>query len=160
MHSSPEGNLMSHTTIDTAVARRMVEASAIRGAVIVGLQGGWGVMLKVGLTEKPLGTQRTDKPRTWTSLDTCMAYLRDELKIVHVDGLDASNYSAAPIHTRRRQDAAERMKAAHEAAADTDWLRDKVGASRAGLKVGTNRVIPAEEWAAKRAKKSKPARTT
>jgi hypothetical protein len=151
---------MSHTTIDTAVARRMVEASAIRGAVIVGLQGGWGVRLKVGMTEKPLGTQRTDKPRTWTSLDTCMAYLRNELKIVRVDGLDASNYSAAPIHTRRRQDTAERMKAAHEAAAYTDWLRDNVGASRAALEAGTNRVIPSEEWATKRAKKAKAARTT
>ena len=48
----------------------------------------------------------------------------------------------------------ERMKAAHEAGY-TDWLRDKVGASRAALEEGTNQVIPAKEWAAKRAKKAK-----
>jgi hypothetical protein len=146
---------MSHTTIDTAVARRMVEASVIRGAVIVGQQGGWGVMLKVGMTEKPLGTQRTDKPRTWSSLDTCMAYLRDELKILRIDGLDASNYSAAPIHKRRRQDAAERMKAAHAAAAYNAWLKAKVDASLAGIEDGSNRIIPEDEWAAIRAKKVK-----
>jgi hypothetical protein len=86
----------------------MVAPSAIRGAVIVGHQGGWGVMLEVGTTEKPLGTQRTDKPRIWASLDTCMAY-----------------------------------------------LRDKVGASRAALEEGTDQMIPAKEWAAKRAKKAK-----
>ena len=52
----------------------------------------------------------------------------------------------------------ERMKAAHEAAAYTDWLRDKVGASRAALEEGTNQVIPAKEWAARRAKKAKVSR--
>ena len=48
---------MSDHTIDTALARRMVEASAIRGASIIGQPGGWSVMLKLGMTEKPLGTQ-------------------------------------------------------------------------------------------------------
>src|SRR5512137_1765359 len=103
---------MSTHTIDTAMARRMVEASAISGAAIIGKPGGWSVMLKFGATEKPLGAQRTDRPRTWASLDTCMAYLREELKLVRVDTLDASNYSAAPTNKRRRQDVAERMKAA------------------------------------------------
>ncbi len=67
---------MSTHTIDTAMARRMVEASAIQGASIIGQPGGWSVMLKLGTIEKPLGAQRTDKPRTWRSLDTCMDYLK------------------------------------------------------------------------------------
>jgi hypothetical protein len=113
-------------TIDTPNARRLVDAAAIRGAAIVGQPGGWCVMLKIGMTETPLGTQRTDKPRTWSSLDSCMQYLRDELQIVKVDGIDASNYSAAVVHRRRRQDAAERMKAAHEAAAYRKWLASEV----------------------------------
>lgn len=51
---------MSTHTIDTAVARQMVEAHAIRSASIIGQPGGWCVMLKLSMTEKPLGTQRTD----------------------------------------------------------------------------------------------------
>ncbi len=116
-------------TIDTAMARRMVEASAIRGATIIGQPGGWSVMLKVGMTEKPLGTQRTDKPRMWRSLDTCMAYLRSELRIVRVDMLDASNYSDSEVTRLSRKDSAERMKRAHEAAAYDAWFRAQVQAA-------------------------------
>jgi len=117
---------MSTHTIDTAMARRMVEASAIRGASIIGQPGGWSVMLKMGMVEKPLGTQRTDKPRTWRSLDTCMDYLRNELHIVRVEMLDASNYSDSEVTRRPRKDAAERMKRAHEAAAYDSWFREQV----------------------------------
>jgi hypothetical protein len=113
-------------TIDTLLARQMVEAAALRGASIIGQPGGWSVMLKIGKTEKPLGTQRTDKPRTWRSLDSCMTYLRDELHIVRVDGIDASQYSAASVHTKRRADSSARMKAAHEAAAYDKWFRAQV----------------------------------
>ena len=120
---------MSTHTIDTALARRMVEACAIRGASIIGQPGGWSVMLKMGMMEKPLGTQRTDKPRTWRSLDTCMEYLRSELRIVRVDMLDASNYSDSDVTRRPRRDAAERMKRAHEAAAYDQWFREQVQAS-------------------------------
>ena len=120
---------MSAHTIDTAMARRMVEASAIRGASIIGQPGGWSVMLKLGLQEILLGTQRTGKPRTWRSLDTCMEYLRTELHIIHVDGIDASNYSAPSTQTYRRGDAAERMKNAHEAASYDKWFRTQIQAA-------------------------------
>jgi len=117
---------MSEHTIDTAMARRMVEAGAIRGAYIIGLPGGWSVMLKLGMTEKPLGTQRTDKPRMWRSLDTCMDYIKKELHIVRVDLLDASNHSAADVTRSKRADSSARMKRAHEAAAYDTWFRDQV----------------------------------
>lgn len=45
-------------TIDTATARRMAEAGAIRGVSIVGQPGGWSVMIKIGTHEKPLGSQK------------------------------------------------------------------------------------------------------
>lgn len=115
-----------NTTIDTAMARRLVEAGAIRGASIIGLPGGWSVMLKLGMTEQPLVTQRTDKPRTWRSLDTCMEYLRHDLHIVRVDTLDASNYSDVDVTSRPRKDASERLKRAHEAAAYDAWFRKQV----------------------------------
>lgn len=87
---------MSANTIDTAMAKRMVEAAAIRGASIIGQPGGWAVMLKLGMHEKPLGVQRSDKPRVWRSLDACMAYLKNELHIARIDLLDATNAGRSP----------------------------------------------------------------
>jgi hypothetical protein len=120
---------MSTHTIDTAMARRMVEASAIRGASIIGVPGGWSVMLKLGLTEKALGSQRRDTPRLWRSLDTCIAYLRKDLHIARVDLLDASNHSEVDVSRSTRADASERMKQAHAAAAYDKWFRVQVQAS-------------------------------
>ena len=120
---------MSTQTIDSAMARRMVEASAIHGAAIIGRPGGWSVMLKLGEVERLLGTQRTDKPRIWRSLDTCMNYLRNELHIVRVDLLDATHYTEGDVGLRPREDAAERMKRAHEAAAYDAWFREQVQTS-------------------------------
>lgn len=113
-------------TIDTATARRMAEAGAIRGVAIIGQPGGWSVMLKVGMTEKPLGGQRTDRPRTWRSLDTLTQYLREDLHIVRVDGLDATHYGAGDVARPGRPDAAARMKRAHEAAAHDAWFKAEV----------------------------------
>lgn len=104
---------MNMGTIDTAVARRLVEASALRGAAVVGLPGGWSVLLKIGLEEKALAVQRTGKPRVWRSLDRCIDYLKTELGIARVD-LDASNHSDA-LSPLRRSDASERLRAAHAA---------------------------------------------
>lgn len=113
-------------TIDTAVARQMVEASAIRGVSIIGQPGGWSVILKMGVTEKPLGTQRTDKPRIWRSLDACMGYIINELRIVRLDGLDASNFSKGDIAHQVRADSSVRLKRAHAAAAYDKWFIEQV----------------------------------
>mgnify|MGYP000025178467 FL=1 len=43
---------MSSHTIDTAMAKRLVEAAAIRGAAIIGQPGGWSVVLKLGMQDK------------------------------------------------------------------------------------------------------------
>jgi len=113
-------------TIDTTTARNMAEAGAIRGASIIGQPQGWSIMLKVGRTEKPLGGQRTDKPRTWRSLDSLTQYLRETLRIVRVDGLDATHYGANDMAKRSRPDASKRMKHAHEAAAHEAWLAAEI----------------------------------
>jgi hypothetical protein len=104
----------------------MVEACAIRGASIIGQPGGWSVMLKMGGTEKPLGTQRTDKPRIWRSLDACMGYITNELRIVRLDGLDASNFSKGDNTRQVRADSSARLKHAHEAAAYDKWFIEQV----------------------------------
>src|SRR5690606_9199999 len=127
-------------TIDTATARRMAEAGAILGVSIVGQPGGWSVMLKTGIQEKPLGSQKQDKPRTWRSLDTLTEYLRKDLSIVRIDGIDATHHSSADVHRPGRPDAAARMKRAHEAAAYDAWFRAQVDA---GIKEADD---PATKW--------------
>lgn len=119
--------MTTSNTIDTAMAKRMAEASAIRGASIIGQPGGWSVVLKLGLQERPLGAQRTDRPRTWRSLDRAVAYLKDELHIVRFDLLDATNHTdGEPMEGRPRADASERLRLAHEAAGHDKWFRAQV----------------------------------
>ncbi|MEK7438044.1 MAG: hypothetical protein AAB150_14295 [Pseudomonadota bacterium] len=117
---------MSHDIIDTAMAKRLVEAAAIRGAAIIGQPGGWSVMLRLGNAEKPLGTQRTDKPRLWRSLDRCIAYLKSDLHIARFELLDATNYTSVATGAKVRADTAERMRRTHEAAVHDKWFRRQV----------------------------------
>ncbi len=118
---------MNHNTIDTSVAKHMVDSAAIHGASIIGQPGGWSVVLKLGLQERPLGTQRSDKPRTWRSLDRAVAYLKNELHIARFDLLDATNHSVGePLAGKSRVDAADRLRLAHEAAGHDKWFREQV----------------------------------
>lgn len=121
--------MTAKTTIDTAMAKRMVEANAIRTAAIIGQPGGWSVMLKLGMTERALGAQRSDKPRVWRSLDRCVDYLKTELHIARFDMLDATNHSGISLSGPTRNDAATRMREAHEAAAYTKWLKAEIQAA-------------------------------
>ena len=135
----------SLNTIDTRLAKQLQQACALRGCSIIGVAGGWSVLIKVGMSEKPLGTQRTGRVRQWRSLDTLMEYLRDDLGIVKVDGVDASGYSAESVF-RQRPDVAGRMKVAHglldaavastrRATAAVDQAMDKIDASNQRLDV-------------------------
>ena len=46
---SEEGKITMNTaTIDTAMARRLVDALAIQGPSIIGRPGGWSVLLTLG----------------------------------------------------------------------------------------------------------------
>lgn len=118
--------MTTKNTIDTAIAKRMVDAQAICTASIIGQPGGWLVMLKIGTQEKVLGAQRTDKPRLWKSLDRCVDYLKSELHIARFETLDATQFSAAPMAGNTRNKAGERMRLAHEAAAYDKWLKAEI----------------------------------
>lgn len=83
-------------------------------------------MLKVGSTEKPLGVQRSDKPRHWRSLDRCVDYLKNELHLSRFDLLDASLHSAEAPANKSRSDASERMRQTHHAAAFDKRFRAEV----------------------------------
>ncbi|MHB9118324.1 MAG: type II toxin-antitoxin system RelB family antitoxin [Burkholderiales bacterium] len=142
------------------MAKRLVEANAIRGASIVGMPGGWGVLVKYGMTECHLSAQRSKKVRMWRSLDSCVAYLKNELGIARIDGLDASNFSVQGLQERKRDDSAARMKGAHEAAAYDTWFRAQVQEAIDDPRSSIPHEEVMAEWKEERAKILRDARKT
>ena len=131
-------------TISMALAKRLHEDSALRGISIIGVPGGWSVLFKVGMTKKPLGTQRTGRVRQWRSLDTLMNYLRDELGIVKIDGVDASGYSAAKVFNTR-PDVARKIKQTYaELAGERDRVIDKWVGELKGMIPAPKEPVPVE----------------
>ncbi|MEO8410608.1 MAG: hypothetical protein ABI478_08550 [Propionivibrio sp.] len=114
-------------TIDHGTLSRLVEAGAVRGARIVGQSGGWAVLVKYGMTERPLAAQRSRQVRLFRKFETLVSYLK-EIGIARFD-VDAANYDAATTGAARRPDRAEALKRAHEAAAYDAWFREQVQAS-------------------------------
>ncbi len=136
---------MGTHTIDSKTARHLVDVGGIRGASIIGQPGGWAVMLKIGMQEKPLGTQREDRPRAWRTLDSCVDYLRKHFDIVMIDSVDASSYTPEATTVRKRADASERLRRAHEAAEYGEWFREQVQTALDDLRPS----VPHEEARAK-----------
>lgn len=111
-------------TIDHVTLERLVEAGAVHGANIVGQPGGWGVVIQYGMTERVLAAKR-GAVRTFRKFETLVAYLKG-IGIARYQ-VDASQFDPMALKTgRKRTDAAERMKNAHEAAAYKGWLTQQV----------------------------------
>ncbi len=114
-------------TIDHGTLSRLVEAGAIRGAHIVGQPGGWAVMVRYGMHERPLAAQRSRNVRLFRRFETLVSYLKG-VGIARYD-VDAANYDPDTLQATRRPDRAEALKRAHEAAAYDAWFRAQVQAS-------------------------------
>ncbi len=149
---------MAIATLDTAVAKHLAQNSAISGATIVGEPGGWSVLLTVGGIQKRLGTQRTERPRLWRSLDRCVAYLKAELDIARIDAVDARSHQAQA--QRGRSDTAERMRRTHQAAAYDAWFREQVQAARADHRPVVTNAAAKQHFAGRRATLAKRSKAT
>lgn len=113
----------SHT-IDHMTLERLVEAGAVHGASIVGQPGGWSVIIKYGMTERALAAKR-GAVRVFRKFETLVGYLKD-IGIACYQ-VDASKFDPVAVNTeRKRVDASERMKDAHEAASYKGWLTQQV----------------------------------
>lgn len=116
---------MTTETIDHTTLSRLAEAGAVRSAHIIGQSGGWGVLVKYGMTERALAAQRSHQVRIFRKFETLVSYLKG-VGIARFE-VDAVNYDAASLKvTRNRPDRSEAMKSAHEAAAYTKWLKSEV----------------------------------
>jgi len=95
---------------------------------VVGQGGGWAILVKYGLHERPLAT-RGKEIRRFRRLETLVSYLKG-IGIASFD-VDAASYDPAEMLRKARPDRSEALKRAHEAAAYDEWLRAKVAASLA-----------------------------
>jgi hypothetical protein len=115
---------MSAETIDHNTLARLVEAGAVRGAHVIGQVGGWAILIKYGMLERPLATTRSKKIRTFKKLETLVAYLK-AIGISRFD-VDATQYDPATVQTYTRPDRVEAMRQAQEAVAHDKWFRAQV----------------------------------
>ena len=93
-----QGETMATETIDHGTLSRLVEAGVVKGAHIVGQSGGWAVVVKYGLTERPLAAQRTRQVRLFRRFETLVSYLKD-MGIARYE-VDAAGFEVALIpHT-------------------------------------------------------------
>ncbi len=63
-------------TIDHGTLSHLVEAGVVRGAHIVGQPGGWAVMVRYGMHERPLAAQRSRNVRLFRKFETLVSYLK------------------------------------------------------------------------------------
>lgn len=136
-------------TIDHLTLERLVEAGAVRGANIVGQPGGWGVVIQYGMIERVLAAKR-GAIRIFRKFETLVSYLKD-IGITKYQ-VDASHFDPVALKTdRKRTDAAERMKNAHEAAAYKGWLTQQVQEAIDDPRPSVPHSEVAAEWATERA---------
>lgn len=115
---------MTTETIDHATLAKLAEAGVVRSAHVVGQDGGWGILVKYGTTERALAAQRSRQVRIFRKLETLVEYLKG-VGIPRFE-VDAVNYNANSAGTAKRPDRAAAMKDAHAAAAYTKWLKAEV----------------------------------
>lgn len=108
-------------TIDHVTLQHLVEAGAVHGAEVIGQPGGWGIIVKYGMTERALAARR-GAIRVFGRFETLVNYLKG-LGISQFN-VNASNYD--PADKKARPDAAARMKRTFDAAEHDKWFREQV----------------------------------
>lgn len=142
-------------TVDHATLERLVEAGVVRGANIVGQAGGWSVVIQYGMSERALAAKR-GAVRIFRKFETLASYLRG-IGIVRYQ-VDATQFDPVALKTgHKREDAAERMKHAHAAAAYDKEFRAGVQASLDDPRPSLPHAQVASKWATKRAELVKKA---
>lgn len=98
-------------TINHATLMRLVEAQAVRGAVVIGVPGGWSIAVRYGMIEAFLAAKRGEV-RTFRKFETVAAYLR-VLGIVKF-AVNAADFDPDAPKKSRRPDTAARLKKLHK----------------------------------------------
>jgi len=117
---------MTADTIDHATLTKLAEAGVVHSTHVVSQDGGWGILVKYGVTERALAAQRGKQVRVFRKLETLVEYLMG-IGIARFE-VDTANYDRRIVTTTatRRPDRATAMKDAHAAAAYAEWLDAEV----------------------------------
>lgn len=113
---------ISSDTIDHVTLQHLVEAGAVKGADVIGQPGGWGIIIKYGMTQRALAARR-GAIRVFSRFETLVNYL----KCIGISQfvVNASNYDPTDKKTHR-PDSAVRMKRTFDAADHDKWFREQV----------------------------------
>jgi hypothetical protein len=135
-------------TIDHVTLSRLVEANAVNGANIIGQPGGWGVVIKYGMTERALAAKR-GTVRIFRKFETLVGYLKG-IGVAKYQ-VDATGFDPVAVKLARRNvGAGERMKAAHEANAYDKWFREQVQEALDDTRPAIPDAVVKKHFAAKR----------
>jgi hypothetical protein len=110
----------TYDTIDHSTVQRLVEAGSVHGAKVIGQPGGWTVVIKYGMIERPLVVRR-GAVRVFRKFETLVAYLRS----IGISNFRVHTADFDPDATTRpaRPDVSHRMRRALEAAAHIDAVK-------------------------------------
>lgn len=115
---------ITHDTIDHNTLAHLVEAGAVRGADVIGQPGGWGVVIKYGMTERALAARR-GAVRSFKKFETLVGYLKG-IGIAEYR-VNAANFDPVVANiSSARPDSSQRLKHAHAAAAYNKWFEAEV----------------------------------
>ena len=132
----------------------LVDANAIRHATVVAENDVFKITVKYGMVERVVSVRTREgqiKERLFSSLDAVARFMREKVHLAQYE-VNAANFQ--PVTKRvKRPDTAIRLKEAHAALSHSDWVQQKVEASRAGLADGSNERIAPDEWLKIRARK-------
>lgn len=133
----------------------LVDANAIRHATVVADHDVFKITVKYGMVERVVSVRTREgkiKERVFASLDAVARFMREKVHLAQYE-VNAANFQ--PMVKRvKRPDTAMRLKEAHAALSRSEWLQQKVQASRTGLADGSNKRIAPDEWAKVRAKRN------
>ena len=132
----------------------LVEANAIHQATVVADNDVFKITVKYGMVERVVSVRTREgqiKERIFTSLDSVARFMREKVHLAQYE-VNAANFQPATKRTKR-PDTSIRLKEAHAALSHSEWLTQKVGASREGIKDGSNPLISPADWEQIRANK-------
>jgi len=111
-------------TIDHVTLVKLSCSGMVTSVHVVGLAGGWGIVIRYGTTESTLAAQRSRQARIFRKLETLVKYLRS-IGIPQFD-VDSAHFEAIGENAYRRPDTSATLKKAHEAVAYDKWFRAQV----------------------------------
>lgn len=129
--------------IDGKAVKTLVDAQAIRGAIVLGQPGGFAILVKYGANERAIAAQRSRRMRIWRNLNTAAAYVRDALGVPRFE-IDMADHDPAALE-RKRPDTAARQRQMREAAEHDAWFQAEVQKTLDGIADSTVGFISSDE---------------